>query len=327
MKMVSQKEKLAKFAAMYKPVDRNNDNRPSNYYRFWKMDFDQTATVRILPDKDEDNYLEFNIEKFMHNLEINGEFKTVPCLKMYGEKSCPICDVSSAFYKEEGDKSVRGKQYYRKKQHIVQALILEDPLPPNTETGENSEGKVCYLNIGYQLFSVVEEALTSGDLDAVPWDINEGYDFIIKKTKSPDGNAKYDLGSKFVRRASSLSEDQIAIVEEGSINLNTLIPQKPTLERVEGMLNAALTGEPWDDGYNNSGGNSAKAATEPTQVAGATTTEVVEAAVEATAASEPAATKATAVADPASEATDKNKAAGKDVLKMILDRKKPAAEG
>lgn len=311
MKMVNQKEKLAKFAAMFKPVDKDNDNRPSNYYRFWKMEFDQTATVRILPDADENNNMEFTVEKFMHNMEINGEFKSVPCLKMYGEP-CPICEVSAAFYKEEGDKSVNGKQYYRKKQHIVQALILEDPLPPNTETGENSQGKVCYLNIGYQLFSVVEEALTSGDLAAVPWDINEGYDFVIKKTKSPDGNAKYDLGSKFVRINSSLDEDQIAIVTENSINLSTLIPQKPTLERVEGMLNAALTGEPYDDGYNNnSGGNSASAT--PGSGDGQAGAEATPTAA--------VAEKATTVAEEAPAATDANKAAGVDVLKMIRERK------
>ena len=313
--MVNQKEKLAKFAAMFKPPEKNNDNRPSNYYRFWKMDFDQTATVRILPDADENNNMEFTVEKFMHNLEIAGEFKTVPCLKMYDKNAdCPICAVSAAFYKEEGDKSVNGKKYYRKKQHIVQALILEDPLPPNTETGENSQGKVCYLNIGYQLFSVVEEALTSGDLAAVPWDINEGYDFVIKKTKSPDGNAKYDLGSKFVRLNTSLDEDQIAIVEENSINLSTLIPQKPTLERVEGMLNAALTGEPYDDGYNNqSGGNSATPAAEtPAATVAESTTTVAE---KATPAAEP-------IVEPsAPEATDASKAAGIDVLKMIRDRK------
>ena len=321
MKMVNQKEKLAKFAAMYKPVDRNNDNRPSNYYRFWKMDFDQTATVRILPDTDEDNYLEFNVEKFMHNLEINGEFKSVPCLKMYGEP-CPICEVSAAFYKEEGDKSVRGKQYYRKKQHIVQALILEDPLPPNTETGENSEGKVNYLNIGYQLFSVVEEALTSGDLEAVPWDVNEGYDFLIKKTKSPDGNAKYDLGSKFVRRSSSLSEDQLAIVEEGSINLSTLIPQKPTLERVEGMLNAALTGEPWDDGYgNNSGGNSSTPGSTGGPAASTPGSEGEGSGVALVAEEAAPVAEATPAKEAAPAATDANKKAGTDVLKMIRERK------
>ena len=310
--MVNQKEKLAKFAAMFKPVDKDNDNRPSNYYRFWKMDFDQTATVRILPDIDENNNMEFTVEKFMHNLEINGEFKSVPCLKMYGEP-CPICEVSAAFYKEEGDKSVRGKQYYRKKQHIVQALILEDPLPPNTETGENSEGKVNYLNIGYQLFSVVEEALTSGDLDAVPWDVNEGYDFLIKKTKSPDGNAKYDLGSKFVRRSSSLSEDEIAIVEENSIKLHTLIPQKPTLERVEGMLNAALTGEPYDDGYG--GGNSTTPAATPASEGVGSGVALV--------ADEPTtvAEEATPAKEAAPEATDANKKAGTDVLKMIRERK------
>jgi hypothetical protein len=318
--MSTQKEKLAKMAALFATSDKQ-ESRPSNYYRFWKMNYGDAATVRILPDADENNEMEFTVEKFMHNLEINGEFRSVPCLKMYGEP-CPICDVCSAFYKEEGKDSPNGKKYYRKKQNIVQALIIDDPLAPNPETGENSEGKVMYLNLGFQLFSVVKEALTSGDLDAVPWDMEEGYDFVIKKTEQ-GGNAKYDLGSKFVRKQSSLTPDEIALAEAESINLSTLIPAKPSLEKVEAMLNAALTGEPYDDGFGNAGGDSQSA---PATTA-APTTSTVESAP-ATAAVESTAT--TTAADPVTPAVEEPEAtapaaeyadAGQDVLKMIRDRK------
>jgi len=313
--MSTQQEKLAKMKALFGAQDsNNNENRPSNYYRFWKMDFEQSATIRLLPDANENNEMEFTVEKFMHNLEINGEFRSVPCLKMYGEE-CPICAVSSAFYKEEGKDSVNGKKYWRKKQNIMQALVIEDPLAPNAETGENSEGKICYINAGFQLFSVIKEALTGGDLEAVPWDMREGYDFIIKKTKQGE-NAKYDLGSKFVRRQSSLTDDEIAHVEEEGIDLATLIPGKPAIEKVEAMLNAALTGEHYEDGFN-SGGNSvstkpAVVESTPTPTVTETTKLVVDEVV-----SEPV------VETPASAAGYADK--GNDVLEMIKNRKRSEA--
>jgi len=170
---------------------------------------EESCTVRLLPDANKDNPMEFLVEKLMHNLEINGERKTVPCLTMYGEE-CPICKVSSAFYKEEGKDSASGKKYWRKKQHILQALVQEDPLAPNPETGENSEGQVRLLNISFQIFNVLKEALTSGDLEALPYDMREGYDFIIKKTLQGEWD-HYALGTKFVRRTSSLTEDEIAL--------------------------------------------------------------------------------------------------------------------
>ena len=60
----------------------------------------EQAIIRFLPDKNQDNPLGFLVEKLSHALTINGERKTVPCLRMYGE-DCPICAVSSAYYKDE----------------------------------------------------------------------------------------------------------------------------------------------------------------------------------------------------------------------------------
>ena len=233
---------LEQLTAAFKKQD-TSESRPSNYYRFWDMKIGEQAVVRFVPDANGDNPLGFMVEKLMHNLEINGEKKNVPCLKMYGE-DCPICKVSAAYYKDEGKKSVNGKKYWRKKQHIIQALIVEDPLPVNPETGVNSEGKVMFLNFGFQLYSVIKEAFESGELDQVPYLFEGGCDFIIKKTEV-DGRAKYDLGSKFARRSSDLTDDEIAVVEDQSVDLSTLLPPNPGLEKVESMLHAALSGVPY----------------------------------------------------------------------------------
>ncbi|VAW68097.1 hypothetical protein MNBD_GAMMA08-294 [hydrothermal vent metagenome] len=222
-----------------------SESRPNNYYRFWDMEPGQQAVVRFLPDKDGNNPFGFMVEKFMHNLTINGEKKNVPCLKMYDE-DCPVCKVSQAYYKDEGKESVNGKKYWRKKQTIVQALIMEDPLPANPETGENSEGKVQFLNLRFQIMSVIKESIESGELDAVPFLYEGGCDFIIKKTMIGD-NAKYDVGSKFARRSSDLTDEEIAIAESSSVELSSLLPASIGLDKIEQMLEADLTGSAYAD--------------------------------------------------------------------------------
>jgi len=178
-----------------------------------------------------------------------------------------------------------------------------------------------YDTRSFQIFNVLKEALTSGDLDALPYDMREGYDFVIKKTTQGDWD-KYDLGTKFVRRASSLTEDEIAYCEEEMVDLSTLIPAKPDLDKVEAMLNASLTGEHYDDGFD--GGNSQTPAATP-----AAETPVAEAAAFAPAASEPVAETPVAStpaaetpATPATPASSEEYAAkGNDVLEMIRNRK------
>lgn len=232
-------------AAFTKSSNNSNESRePSNYFNFWNMQVDETATVRFLPDKNPDNPFQFMVEKHMHELTINGQKRRVPCLKMYGDE-CPVCKVSSGYYKE-GDK-VNGLKYYRKKSYIAQALIIKDPLPADPITKKNSEGEVRFLSITSQIFKVIQEAFESGDLDDVPYKFIGGYNFIIKKTVQGDGKANYIVGTKFQAKQSDLTEDQIDLVEEKMVDLQTLLPQKPALEKVEAMLQAALTGQDYED--------------------------------------------------------------------------------
>lgn len=231
-------------AAFSNKENSGNNNRPNNYYPFWNMNEGEQAIIRFLPDSNKNNPYGFLVEKHMHTIPVNGERKSIPCLRMY-EEDCPICKVSQQYYKE-GDKE-NGKLYWRKKQHLAQALIIEDPLPTDDSTGENHEGQVRFLAIGYQLFAVIKESLESGELDEVPFAYEGGTNFIIKKTKQGD-YAKYDVSSKFARKSTDLTKDEIAKIQDEIIDLSTLLPQKPEVEKAEAMLEASLTGKPMEEG-------------------------------------------------------------------------------
>jgi hypothetical protein len=224
-------------AAFKKPEQAEGGGRPNNYYPFWNMEDGQQAVIRFLPDKNQNNPLGFLVEKLMHTLEVNGEKKSTPCLKMYGE-DCPICKVSSAYYKAE-DK-VNGKKYWRKKQHIAQALILEDPLKAD-DTGETHAGKVRFLALGYQLFNIIKEAFENGEMDDVPYSLEDGYDFIIKKTKQGDYST-YTVGSRFRAKARALTAAELEIVEDNLSDLASLLPQNVGEEKTSALLSAALNG-------------------------------------------------------------------------------------
>lgn len=239
---------LEQLRAAFKKNENEGTSRPNNYYPFWNIPEGSTAVIRFLPDANDENPMGFLVEKLMHTLTINGEKKSVPCVKMHDE-DCPICKVSQAYYKEE-DK-VNGKKYWRKKQHIAQVLVVEDPLPPNEDTGETHEGKVRFVALGFQLYNIIKDAFESGELDEIPYAYDGGTDFQIKKTKQGD-YPSYSL-SKFARRSSDLTPDQVALVQEQLVDLTTLLPANPGVEKLEAMLEADLTGAEYKSGGDGDG--------------------------------------------------------------------------
>lgn len=233
------KQDFANFKAGFSAATAGNAVK-NNYYPFFKMPDDSSARIRFLPDLNEDNPLGFMIEKITHQLSVNGEKKTVPCLASYGDE-CPICKVSKEYY-DAGDK-VNGKLYWKKKNYLAQALIGEDPI---IEKGhESAEGKVKVFSIGFSIFKIIKDSFESGELDVAPFAYEDGTDFIIKKTKQGEF-ASYTL-SKFARKSSTLDDDQIAYVRGELVDLSTLLPKKPELATIEGLLMAALTGKSYDE--------------------------------------------------------------------------------
>jgi hypothetical protein len=204
-------------AAFKKPELNEGGGRQNNYYPFWNIEDGQQAVVRFLPDKNSSNPRGFLVEKLMHTLEVNGEKKSTPCLRMYGE-DCPICKVSSAYYKAE-DK-VNGKKFWRKKQHLAQALVIDDPLKPDEQTQETHAGKVRFLALGYQLFNVIKEAFENGEMDEVPYSLDGGYDFIIKKTKQGDYSG-YSVGSRFRAKNRALTDEERDTAETSMVDVVT----------------------------------------------------------------------------------------------------------
>jgi len=237
------KDKLAALKAAFKTPEREERaSLPNNYFPFWNMKPGEKAILRFLPDRDEDNVRGFLVEKVFHTLLINGQKKSVPCLSMYGE-DCPICKVSQDYYKVKDE--VNGKRYWKKKQYIAQALVIEDPLPAGQD-GETHEGKVRYIALGYQIYNIIKEAFASDELESIPYSFDDGYDFIIKKTQQGDYST-YVMGTKFKGSPRGLTEEELAIVEDGMIELATLLPKSPGGEKVQAMLNADLNGEALDE--------------------------------------------------------------------------------
>lgn len=235
--------------------ENTNSSYSGDMYPFWSMNDDERAVVRILPDANDDNDNLFFVDKLNHVISLNGENKTIACPSMHGEE-CPICELSQKFYKE-GNKE-KGKYYYRKKSSMVRVLVISDPLPPDEETHENREGKVMNTQFGWQLMEKIKHSIVNDfdDDDAYPWDLEEGINFVIAKTKSGD-YSKYDLGSGFERKASSVEElieefeelDDIDDIE--LVDLSTLLPKCKDYGEIENMLHAHLNGEDYEEGDSN----------------------------------------------------------------------------
>ena len=229
------------FASETKENTGGNNN---NYFPFWDMPVGSRAVIRFLPDLNENNPRGFLVEKVTHNLTVNGQRRSVPCLGMY-EEDCPVCKVSQDYYKAKDE--VNGKKYWKKRQYIAQALIVEDPLPKNDDTGENNEGKVKAISLGFQIYNIIKEAFGSDELEAVPYDFAEGYDFIIKKTEQGQ-YASYAVGTKFANKQRALTDDELVAVEEGMVDLATLLPANPGEDYVRTRLNADLNGDDLEEG-------------------------------------------------------------------------------
>lgn len=241
------KRSLADLKAIISPAEstgpQTGTNFVNNYYPFWNMKVGERAVVRFLPDANEDNPRGFLVEKVFHNLEINGQRRSIPCLSMYGE-DCPICKISQAYYK--ANDKINGKKYWKSKQHIGQVLVVEDPLPANEETGEKHTGQVRYITLSFQLYNIIKEAFASDELENIPYDYEGGYDFIIKKTEQ-GGYASYSVGTKFANKPRSLTEAELSNVFDKLVDLSTLLPKNLGHEKVQAMLDAEMNGEEYVD--------------------------------------------------------------------------------
>lgn len=217
---------------------QTNSNQGPLSYPFWNMEYGQSCVVRFLPDLDETNAQGFLIERMSHNLTIAGKRRVVPCLSMYG-KDCPVCAKSQEFYGVNDE--VNGRRLWRKRQYMGQVLVVKDPTQPNAETGKNYEGQIMPISISFQIYNIIKDAFSSDELEHVPFDFSNGYDFTIKRTEQGQ-YASYVVGTKFAPRPRGLTPEELDLVSDKIMNLKELLPDEPDLEYVTNLLEQDLTG-------------------------------------------------------------------------------------
>lgn len=207
------------------------------FYPFYKMDFDQTTVFRFLPDSDDENPLGFIVENKYHELNINGKKKRIACLKMYGE-SCPCCELSQKHY-NDGDQAL-GKTFWRKIDYVAQGLVINSAFDYPVDPEQNP---VRMISIGPKLYKTIEAKIVKGDMDEMPYDMVNGYDFRINKTRQGE-YADYTT-SDFARKSTPIPERFLEKLD--LYDLKNFRYGKIEREQMEAMIESFLTGKSYEE--------------------------------------------------------------------------------
>ena len=300
---------------------------PNPIYPFWNMQEGQTATMRFLPDGDQDNTF-FWKERLMIKLPfagIKGETDSrpvqvqVPCMEMYGD-SCEILNEVRGWFKDPSLEDM-GRKYWKKRSYIFQGFVTDNALSEDT----TPENPIRRFIIGPQIFQIIKSALMDPDMEELPTDYTAGVDFRLTKT-SKGGYADYSTSS-WARRERPLSDTEMKAIEtNGLFNLNDFLPKKPSdveVKVMKEMFESSVDGEAYDQerfgqyfrpagmsartGDPNANRNNAQAT--PTQ---ATTEPKVD--------TSPKQEEAPKVEEPKVEATPNTSGKAEDILSMIRAR-------
>lgn len=222
----------------------------NSIYPFWNMQEGQTATLRFLPDDNENNTF-FWSERLMIKLPfagIKGETDSrpvqvqVPCMEMYGE-TCSILNEVRGWFKDASLEDM-GRKYWKKRSYVFQGFVVDNPIK---EEGEVTNPIRRFI-IGPQIFTLIKQALMDPDMEEMPTDYTAGVDFRLNKG-SKGGYADYG-GSSWARRSRPLTDSEMkAINEHGLYNLNDFLPKKPgevELKVMTEMFEASVDGEAYD---------------------------------------------------------------------------------
>ena len=246
---------LAEIRAKLKEQEANTGgNRgpqgPNPIYPFWNIKEGESATMRFLPDNDQDNTF-FWKERLMIKLPFSGVKGDtgsrpvqvqVPCMEMYGD-SCGILQEVRGWFKDPSLEDM-GRKYWKKRSYIFQGFVTDNPLADD----EAPENPIRRFIIGPQIFQIIKQALMDPDMEELPTDYTAGVDFRLNKT-SKGGYADYGT-SNWARRERPLSDAEMnAVNTHGLFNLNDFLPKKPgeiEVKIMQEMFEASVDGEAYD---------------------------------------------------------------------------------
>ena len=291
-------------------------------YPFWNLKEGESATIRFLPDGDENNTF-FWQERLMIKLPFAGVKNEsdsrpvqvqVPCMEMYGE-TCPVLSEVRGWFKDKNLEDM-GRKYWKKRSYVFQGFVTDNPLKEDS----SPENPVRRFIIGPQIFQIIKGALMDPDMNELPTDYTAGVDFRISKT-SKGGYAAYST-STWARKERTLNEDEYKAIENhGLFTLSDYLPKKPSeveVEAIKEMFEKSVDGEAYDmdkfGSYFRPAGMSARTG-DPVKAATPTP--------KATPAPEAKATVTESATEKAeAPSTDNNKA--EDILAMIRNRQNDA---
>lgn len=256
--MATLQEIRAKLLANQKGAGTNNTRERSSggdnaSYPFWNAPVGTNATVRFLPDADQDNALFWvprTVIKLPFEGVVGGEYPTnkpvtvtVPCNEMFGGK-CPVTEAIRPLWKgSEEDKNL-ARQYYRKKSFLFQGFVVSSPF----EEQSKPENPIRRFVINSSIYEIIEKALTDPDMEDSPVDYVGGVDFRIDVSQR--GEYRNYGGSKYARKPRSLSEAEMAAIEKhGLFDLKQFLGRKPDAEELEAiktLYEMSRAGEPFD---------------------------------------------------------------------------------
>jgi len=219
-------------------------------YPFWNLKEGESATIRFLPDGDENNTF-FWQERLMIKLPfagVKGESDSrpvqvqVPCMEMYGE-TCNVLSEVRGWFKDKNLEDM-GRKYWKKRSYVFQGFVTDNPLKEDA----TPENPIRRFIIGPQIFQIIKGALMDPDMNELPTDYTAGVDFRISKT-SKGGYADYST-STWSRKDRALSEVEYKAIEDnGLFTLSDYLPKKPgdvEVEAIKEMFGKSVDGEAYD---------------------------------------------------------------------------------
>ena len=219
-------------------------------YPFWNMNEGDSATLRFLPDGNQDNTF-FWTERLMIKLPfsgVKGDTSSkpvqvqVPCMEMYGE-SCNILNEVRGWFKDPSLEDM-GRKYWKKRSYLFQGFVTDNPLAEDT----TPENPIRRFIIGPQIFQIIKQALMDPDMEELPTDYTAGVDFRLNKT-SKGGYADYST-SNWARRERPLNDAEMQAINTHSLfNLSDFLPKKPdetAIKVMQEMFEASVDGEAYD---------------------------------------------------------------------------------
>jgi hypothetical protein len=227
-------------------------------YPFWDIPENTSATLRFLPDADDNNpwfWVERQVITLSFEGVVGGDYPTsnqvtvkVPCVDMFHDV-CPIIAETKPWWKDDAKKEL-ARKYYKKRSYIASGFVASSPF----EEASVPENPIRRFILGSSLLEKIKAGLADPDMENHPTDYLNGCDFRIRKTKKQDYN-NYDT-SEWARRSRALTEmEHIAINQFGLFDLKDFLGTRPDADgiaMIKAMFHASLRDEPFD--YDSFGG-------------------------------------------------------------------------